>query len=35
LLVNTQRHNVGAVALYEACGFRLLPEGLRVLVRGL
>ena len=34
-LVNTQRSNQGALALYRACGFRVLPEGLRVLARGL
>jgi ribosomal-protein-alanine N-acetyltransferase len=34
-LVNTQRTNEGALALYRACGFRLLPEGLSVLAREL
>jgi ribosomal protein S18 acetylase RimI-like enzyme len=34
-LVNTQQSNHGALALYHACGFRVLPEGLQVLVRGL
>jgi ribosomal protein S18 acetylase RimI-like enzyme len=34
-LVNTQQSNQGALALYHACGFRVLPEGLQVLVRGL
>ncbi|MGH8993084.1 MAG: GNAT family N-acetyltransferase [Acidimicrobiia bacterium] len=34
-LVNTQRTNDRARALYQACGFRLLPEGLSVLARGL
>lgn len=34
-LVNTQRANESALALYRSCGFRLLPEGLRVLARGL
>ena len=31
--VNTQRSNDGALALYRACGFRLLPNGLQVLVK--
>ncbi len=35
LMVNTQRTNDHAHALYEACGFRLLPEGLSVLARDL
>lgn len=30
-LVNTQQDNVGALALYEACGFERLPAGLVVL----
>ena len=34
-LVNTQRTNEGARALYQACGFTLLPEGLSVLAREL
>jgi ribosomal protein S18 acetylase RimI-like enzyme len=34
-LVNTQQTNAAALALYRACGFRVLPEGLRVLVRAL
>jgi ribosomal protein S18 acetylase RimI-like enzyme len=34
-MVNTQRTNEGALALYQACGFRLLPEGLTVLARDL
>jgi ribosomal protein S18 acetylase RimI-like enzyme len=34
-LVNTQKTNEVALALYRACGFRVLPEGLRVLVRAL
>lgn len=34
-MVNTQRTNEGARALYRACGFRLLPEGLSVLAREL
>lgn len=34
-LVNTQQTNQAALALYRACGFRVLPEGLRVLVRAL
>ena len=34
-LVNTQKTNAAALALYQACGFRVLPEGLRVLARPL
>jgi len=34
-LVNTQRTNEAALALYRACGFRVLPDGLRVLAREL
>jgi ribosomal protein S18 acetylase RimI-like enzyme len=34
-LVNTQKTNEAALALYRACGFRVLPEGLRVLARPL
>ncbi len=34
-LVNTQRNNAAALSLYRACGFRVLPEGLRVLARSL
>jgi ribosomal protein S18 acetylase RimI-like enzyme len=34
-LVNTQRDNAGALALYEACGFRELPAGLCVMGRSL
>jgi len=34
-LVNTQRTNESALSLYRACGFRVLPEGLRVLARAL
>jgi ribosomal protein S18 acetylase RimI-like enzyme len=34
-LVNTQRTNEAALALYRSCGFRVLPEGLRVLARAL
>jgi ribosomal protein S18 acetylase RimI-like enzyme len=34
-LVNTQQTNEAALALYCACGFRILPEGLRVLARPL
>ena len=34
-MVNTQRTNEGALALYQACGFQLLPEGLSVLAREL
>jgi ribosomal-protein-alanine N-acetyltransferase len=34
-MVNTQQTNEGALSLYRACGFRLLPEGLSVLARGL
>lgn len=30
-LVNTQRTNHAALALYQSCGFRLLPDGLSVL----
>ena len=35
VMVNTQRTNETAHALYRACGFRLLPDGLSVLARGL
>ena len=34
-LVNTQQTNEAALALYRSCGFRVLPEGLRVLARSL
>ena len=34
-LVNTQQTNEAALALYRACGFQVLPEGLRVLARSL
>jgi ribosomal protein S18 acetylase RimI-like enzyme len=34
-LVNTQQTNEAALSLYVACGFRVLPEGLRVLARPL
>ena len=34
-LVNTQQTNQAALSLYRACGFRVLPEGLRVLARSL
>jgi len=34
-LVNTQQSNEAALSLYRSCGFRLLPEGLRVLAREL
>jgi ribosomal protein S18 acetylase RimI-like enzyme len=34
-LVNTQRNNAGALALYDACGFRELPAGLCVMGRSL
>jgi ribosomal protein S18 acetylase RimI-like enzyme len=34
-LVNTQRDNLGALALYESCGFRELPAGLCVMGRSL
>ncbi len=34
-VVNTQESNVGAVRLYERCGFTLLPVGLSVLARDL
>jgi ribosomal protein S18 acetylase RimI-like enzyme len=34
-LVNTQQANTGALALYQAVGFRVLPEGLQVLARRL
>ncbi len=34
-LVNTQQTNDAARALYVACGFRLVPEGLQVLARAL
>jgi ribosomal protein S18 acetylase RimI-like enzyme len=34
-LVNTQHNNAGALALYEACGFRELPAGLCVMGRSL
>ena len=34
-LVNTQQTNEAALSLYMACGFRVLPEGLRVLARPL
>jgi [ribosomal protein S18]-alanine N-acetyltransferase len=34
-LVNTQRTNEAALALYRSCGFQLLPEGLHVLARSL
>lgn len=34
-LVNTQKTNHAALALYKSCGFRVLPEGLRVLARAL
>jgi len=33
--VNTQRTNEAALALYRACGFHVLPEGLQVLARAL
>jgi hypothetical protein len=35
VLVNTQQSNDAALTLYRACGFRVLPEGLRVLARAL
>jgi ribosomal protein S18 acetylase RimI-like enzyme len=35
MLVNTQEHNAGALALYEALGFVLEPQGLDVLERPL
>lgn len=34
-LVNTQRTNGAALALYRACGFKVLPDGLQVLARAL
>jgi hypothetical protein len=34
-LVNTQRDNLGALALYRACGFHELPAGLCVMGRSL
>jgi len=34
-LVNTQETNHAALALYRACGFRLLPEGLKVLAKAI
>jgi ribosomal protein S18 acetylase RimI-like enzyme len=34
-LVNTQQTNKAALSLYVACGFRVLPDGLRVLARPL
>jgi GNAT superfamily N-acetyltransferase len=34
-LVNTQQTNEAALSLYRSCGFRVLPEGLRVLARPL
>ena len=34
-LVNTQKTNSAALSLYQACGFRVLPDGLRVLARSL
>ena len=34
-LVNTQRDNAPALALYESCGFRELPAGLCVMGRSL
>jgi ribosomal protein S18 acetylase RimI-like enzyme len=34
-LVNTQRENLGALALYESCGFHELPSGLCVMGRSL
>ena len=34
-LVNTQQTNEAALSLYRACGFRVMPEGLRVLARSL
>lgn len=34
-LVNTQRHNQAALALYRSCGFRLRPDALCVLERSL
>lgn len=34
-LVNTQRNNTTALALYQACGFRELPAGLCVMGRSL
>jgi ribosomal protein S18 acetylase RimI-like enzyme len=34
-LVNTQQTNHAALALYRACGFRVMPDGLRVLTRAL
>jgi ribosomal-protein-alanine N-acetyltransferase len=34
-LVNTQQTNEAALSLYRACGFRVLPDGLRVLARSL
>jgi len=34
-LVNTQQTNEAALGLYRACGFRVLPDGLRVLAREL
>jgi len=34
-LVNTQETNQAALALYRACGFRVLPEGLKVLAKAI
>lgn len=34
-LVNTQQTNEAALALYRSCGFRVMPDGLRVLARAL
>jgi ribosomal-protein-alanine N-acetyltransferase len=35
VLVNTQETNQAALALYRACGFRVLPEGLKVLAKAI
>jgi len=34
-LVNTQQTNDAALSLYRSCGFRVLPEGLKVLARSI
>jgi ribosomal protein S18 acetylase RimI-like enzyme len=34
-LVNTQQTNAAALSLYRSCGFRVLPEGLKVLAKAI
>jgi ribosomal protein S18 acetylase RimI-like enzyme len=34
-LVNTQQTNEAALSLYRSCGFRVLPEGLKVLAKAI